>query len=134
MLVNLIKLETLYVNTNYAIEEFAKIDIETEPGADVNVVHSDFENGLITIDRLKSILFVIDEDATHIDIVHNCDHGEYEISLFKLEIPKPEDEEEFYKERDRVNSKEQRIRELEMELRQLRNEIISLTSFDDLPF
>lgn len=132
--INATKVETQYIETNYNLEEFAKPKTE-EYDIKVNYVHGYNENGLIPIKQLQALLEGIKDEIemgeiTHIDISFNEDHGEYEFATFKLEIVDPVE----LKEDPTDKILDMKIKALEDELRDLKNQRLRIGDDDDLPF
>jgi hypothetical protein len=115
------------IDVNYELDEFANCQSEDDF---VDVTFSGYtpDGGLLSIGTFNTINEFIKEnpDASHLSIDFNCDHGEYEIYLYRLEFdePKPEIKDPI----------EEEIKALEARLRELKNLRIQGGEDDDLPF
>lgn len=131
ILLNITKVETQYIDTNYALDEFVKSEDE-DYEIDSNYVHGYPNASLMPIKDLQLLLQEYDNeiqrgDLTHIDIDYNEDHQEYEIGLFKLEISNEE------REIPVVDPVQEEIDALEARIKELKNRREE-DKYEDLPF
>jgi hypothetical protein len=131
ILLNITKMDTQYIDTNYVFDEFVKSDDE-DYEIETNYDHGYPNKPLIPISVLKDLLDEYEGDIenggiTHIEIDHNEDHCEYEIGLFHLEIG-------TYVEPEPVDPIQEEINALEARIRELKNSRIVSGNDDDLPF
>jgi hypothetical protein len=88
----------------------------------------------IKIDRMLEALTKLKEaGATHIEIDRHCDHIGYDISGFAITELKGDEIRELKAKQDAEKIREEKIRKLKNELRELENEKNPIDT-DDLPF
>jgi len=132
ILLNITKMDTLYIDTNYEFDNFVRCELENYE-IDYNYVHGYPNASLMNIKELQNLLKEFNDEIesgeiTHIDIDYNEDHQEYEICLFKLEISNEE------RELPLIDPIEEEIKALESRIRELKNKKIQYGDYDDLPF
>jgi len=132
ILINITKVETQYIQTNYVLDEFINNEDE-DYEIDTNYIHGYPNSSLMPINELKELLQNFEEEIesgeiTHIDIDYNEDHQEYEICLFKLEVSNEE------RETPKIDPIQEEIDALEARIRELKNRRIQEGMDDDLPF
>jgi len=132
ILLNITKVETQYIDTNYEFDNFVRSEDENYE-IDYNYVHGYPNASLMNIKDFRVLLQEFDDEIqsgeiTHIDIDYNEDHQEYEISLFKVEVS--EDKREL----PEVDPVQEEIDALEARIRELKNRRILDNTDDDLPF
>lgn len=131
ILLNITKMDTQYIDTNYVFDEFVKSEDE-DYEIETNYDHGYPNKPLIPISVLKDLLEEYAGDIenggiTHIEIDHNEDHCEYEIGLFHLEIG-------TYVEPEPKDPIQEEIELLERRIKSLKNKQLELGQDDDLPF
>ena len=88
----------------------------------------------IKIDRMINALNGLKvKGATHVEIGYHCDHIGYDISGFSITELKPDEIIELKAKQDAERLREEKIRKLKNELRELENEN-NPDDTDDLPF
>ena len=88
----------------------------------------------IKIDRMINALNGLKvKGATHVEIGYHCDHIGYDISGFSIVELKPDEIIELKAKQDAERLREEKIRKLKNELRELENEN-NPDDTDDLPF
>ncbi len=132
ILLNITKVETQYLQTNYEFDEFVNNEDE-DYEIDANYVHGYPNASLMNVKDLQILLQEFDEEIqrgeiTHIDIDYNEDHQEYEVGLFKLEVN------EGKREMPIVDPIQEEIDALESRIKELKHRRISEYDDDDLPF
>jgi len=132
ILLNITKIETQHIDTNYEFDNFVKSELE-DYEIDYNYVHGYPNSSLMNIKELRDLLLEFDDEIesgeiTHIDIDYNEDHQEYEIGLFKLEVSEGE------RELPEVDPIQEEIDALEARIKELKNRRIAEYDDDDLPF
>ena len=132
ILLNITKMDTQHIDTNYEFDNFVRSEDENYE-IDYNYVHGYPNASLMNIKDFRVLLQEFDDEIqsgeiTHIDIDYNEDHQEYEISLFKVEVNEGE------RELPEVDPIEEEIKALESRIRELKNKKIQYGDYDDLPF
>jgi hypothetical protein len=132
ILLNITKMDTQYIDTNYEFDNFVKSEDE-DYEIDYNYVHGYPNASLMNIKGFRDLLLEFNDEIesgeiTHIDIDYNEDHQEYEISLFKIEVS------EEGREIPEVDPIQEEIDALEARIKKLKNQQIQLGDLDDLPF
>jgi hypothetical protein len=132
ILLNITKMDTQYIDTNYEFDNFVRSEDENYE-IDYNYVHGYPNASLMNIKDFQVLLQEFDDEIqsgeiTHIDIDYNEDHQEYEICLFKVEVS--EDKREL----PEVDPVQEEIDALEARIRELKNKKIQYGDLDDLPF
>ena len=130
-LITLDRLTTHNFDTRYVYESLVNSENE-EFDYDVHPIDGWNDNGLMPIREFRMALdsmMLEDPEATHIEIGYNCDHEEYEFTMYKI------DYEDFV---ERELTEEEKIQEeiegLERRIKYLKNQQIQLGDNDDLPF
>jgi hypothetical protein len=132
ILLNITKMDTQYIDTNYEFDNFVKSEDE-DYEIDYNYVHGYPNASLMNIKGFRDLLLEFNDEIesgeiTHIDIDYNEDHQEYEISLFKIEVSEED------REIPEVDPIQEEIDALEARIKKLKNQQIQLGDLDDLPF